>query len=364
MLKWAEGSEAATDALMWHSFQVYEKVARDHGPQALVSGVKGNFGIFAAHILTQELSLSGDAPQMLAIRDSLDAPEWELIRNRLAENWPLARKEALVEIARAEGRPELLIEFAGKQGAAAVKWLAAMAENPELDAEFREKLVTADAWKTLLRQQAGVSLDQRIATATAENADRKAEAVEQIARNDLAALLKDGRDWRHAFRHGEATAADVLAAVSASLPELSAGHPGVLKQQLFQQLVEEDPDRAMALLGDLPADERNRIALDTAGQVFANIDPETFLAALQHIPADTPQQWDARLAAWSRKSRVDARRLSEDYVAWVRALPAGLDREMALFSLARVVEDPVLAGELRTEIQDDQLKDLLGKEAR
>ena len=361
MLKWAEGSEAATDALMWHSFPVYDKIARDHGPEALTSGVKGNFGIFAAHILTQKLGEAGDSAQVLALRDSMDESEWTRVRDRLAANWPMDRRDALAEIARAEGRPELLIDFASKQGDAAVKWLAALAEDPALDADFREKLVAGDAWKTLLRQNAGISLEERIATATAGTAGREGEAVEQIARNDLAALLKDGRDWRHAFRSGDAEAAEVLAAVTASLPELSAQHASVLRQQLFQQLVEEDPDRAMTLLDDLPADERNRIALDAAARVFGNVDPETFLAALQHLPADTTEQWDARLAAWNRKSTVDARRLSEDYVAWVRALPAGIDREMALFSLARVVEDPALADELRAEIQEDRLK---GKEGR
>jgi hypothetical protein len=361
MLKWAEASDAATDALMWHSFPVYEKVARDQGPEALVSGVKGSFGLFAAHILTQQLGESADASQVLAIRESLDAPGWEQVRKRLAANWPMDRREALAEIARAEGRPELLIDFAGKQGAAAVKWLAAMAENPELDADFRDQLVAADAWKALLRQHAGTSLEQRIATATAGDAGREGEALEQIARNDLGALLKDGRDWRYAFRHGDVDAAEVLAAVTSSLPELATAHPSVLKQQLFQQLVEEDPGRAMALLDGLPADERHRIALDAAGRMFNHVDPEIFLTALRDLPADTPQQWDARLAAWNRKSTVDARRLSEDYVTWVRALPAGLDREMALFSLAGAVEDPALAAELRAEIQDERLK---GKEGR
>jgi hypothetical protein len=230
--------------------------------------------------------------------------------------------------------------------------------DESLDAEFREELLNSPRWNDFVLNGISMPLDERLKLLGAEDEARGRDVFGQLAERDLMAILKGGRDWRHAFRHGDADAAEVLAAMAKELPELAARAPEALRNQLFIQLSEEDPERAMALLGGLPEDEKARIAIQAPRWYFGNIDPNHFLAALEKVPADTPELWDARLDAWNNKTPRNHARLDQEYVAWVRQLAPGVDREMALFSLANAVQgkDGALAAELRGELTDAALK--------
>ena len=357
MTKWAETDPSTQEAMMWHCFPVYAKVVKDKGPAVLTGGLSGPFGKFAGLFMADGLAHS-DETQVLALKSTLSDAQWKEVRGQFKDAWPFTQKDTLAKIAIADKQPELLLEFARKKGTDGMKWLRGLLADESLDAEFKEQATASTAWKDYVRNDSSMPLDQRLKLLAGENQTPAPELYEQIAGKDLSAILKNGRDWRNVFRHGDADAAEVLAAMAKELPELASRAPDALRNRLYFELVEEDPERAMALLDGLPEAEKTRIAMDAARRAFGNIDPNQFVTALGKVPADTPELWDARLAAWAQNTTGNHLRLSDDYVAWVRNLPPGLDREMALFSLANTVrgKNAPLAAELRGEITDATLK--------
>jgi hypothetical protein len=358
LMTWAESGDAESEALLWHCIPVFSKVAKDKGPELFAGGLGGKFGGFAIFALAQELGSTADPARVLALKASLPEDRWLRLRGQLVNSWPFEQKDALVELAMAENQAAMLVGFAGRNGAEGTRWLSELMADESLDAGFRDELAKSPRWKDFVLNGTTMPLDERLKLLDAEDEARGRDVFGQLAERDLNAILKDGRDWRHAFRHGEADAAEVLAAMAKELPELAARAPEALRNQLFIQLSEEDPERAMALLDGLPEDEKAKIAIQAPRWYFGNIDPNQFLAALEKVPADTPELWDARLDAWNNKTPRNHARLDQEYVTWVRQLPPGVDREMALFSLANVVQgkDGSLAAELRGELTDAALK--------
>ncbi|WP_367874272.1 hypothetical protein [Luteolibacter sp. Populi] len=359
MMKWAESDGATQEAMMWHSFQVFDKVVKDKGPGVLAGGLGGAFGSFAAHFMAQGLGGQGaDAAQVLALKDTLPEDQWRRLRGQFERTWPFQQKDTLAAVAIAEQQPEMLLEFAKKNGAEGMKWLRGLLADQSLDAGFKGQVTGSTMWQDFVRSGTTMPLDERVKLLGGDEQAQARDLYGQLAEKDLSAILKNGRDWRHAFRHGEADAAEVLAAMAKELPELAGRAPEALRNRLFLELVEEDPERAMTLLEGLPEAEKAQVAMQAAARAFRNIDPNQFMAALGKIPADTPELRDARLEAWSHNTPRNHERLGEDYIAWVRELPPGLDREMALFSLAKTVQarDRALATGLRGELTDASLK--------
>jgi hypothetical protein len=358
LMKWAESGDAESEAFQWHCFLVFAKAAKDKGPEILAGGLDGKFGIFAAHFLIPELGKAGDMERVMALKSTLSDDQWLRLRKQFADSWPFEQRETLLKVAVAENQAVMLVGLAGKNGAEGTKWLSELMADESLDAGFRDELAKSPGWENFVLNGTSMPLDERLKLLGAEDEARGRDLFGQLAERDLSAILKDGRDWRHAFRHGEADAAEVLAAMAKELPELAARAPEALRNQLFIQLSEEDPERAMALLEGLPENEKAKIAIQAPRWYFGNIDPNHFLAALEKVPADTLELWDARLDAWNNKTPRNHARLDQEYVAWVRQLPPGVDREMALFSLANAVQgkDGALAAELRGELTDAALK--------
>ncbi len=90
----------------------------------------------------------------------------------------------------------------------------------------------------------------------------------------------------------------------------------------------------------------------------SGVDPNLFLTALLQVPTDDLRLWDARLDAWVKHGPDNYQRLDANYVGWVRALPDGVDRDMALYSLALAAskDNPALAADLLTDVKNDDLK--------
>ncbi len=150
----------------------------------------------------------------------------------------------------------------------------------------------------------------------------------------------------------------MLEATLAANPQVAASNPEAIRDRVFLRLLDEDPAAAMSLLDGLPAEERAEWALYAARTDLTEAKPENFLALLQQVPAETPEQWEGRLDAWNRSSNYHRSMNGEHYAGWVQALPPGLDREMGLYALARQVaaRDPALAASLRAQISDPKLK--------
>lgn len=360
MQRWTESGAGPQDAYFYHSLQVFDKLAKDKGPEALAGGLTGKFGTLTAHGVAVGLGYYADMDRALALKGTLTPQQWEMVRHRCAATWPMRRKDDILKLAITENSPDFLLEFVKRRGTEGTQWLSQAFANGSIDDSFAGQLTKSSLWEEFAKDGSILPLDERAEHLRATGNPNR-DVMGEIAKSDVNQLLRSGRDWRYAFRHGEADAEQVLAEISNSLPELASKAPDALRSQLYMELVEEDPARAAALLEGLPAEQRSQIASQATRTAFANVDPNDFLTALQQVPSDTPELWDTRLQAWNHKSQLNYRRLSDDYVTWVRQLPPGLDREMAMYSLALAANhlDSGIAAEMRAGITDPALKQKL-----
>ncbi|WP_367873954.1 hypothetical protein [Luteolibacter sp. Populi] len=341
-------------AFQYHGLIAFTELMNDKGWRSglpLMLGKSGPFLPNATRPFGMALGADPDLAVIAQIKEGAEPMVWGYIIRQLAADWPIERRGELLELALAENSPAVLARLGkGKPTPEMVRWMAELAKDESVPEKFRKEIT--DGWLQMATKQRELPLEERLEWVKGD------DKLGQLVARDVDAVLNEGRDWRHAFRNGKAGAEEILAAISKELPELAAGSPDVLRERLYYQLAEEDGARAAELLNGMTDDQRAAIILGATRSSFSNINPNEFLAALAVMPADKPELWDARLGAWSMKTPNNYGRLKEDYVEWVRDLPAGLDREMGLFSLAESVEDehPALAAELRAGITDGQLR--------
>src|SRR5690606_433821 len=119
--------------------------------------------------------------------------------------------------------------------------------------------------------------------------------------------------------------------VAAKLPSLSASAPDAIRNHLIKELAEDNGPAVIAELAELPADQKWEAAIKPARSMFYNVNPQHLYDYLQMIPADAGDSvWEQRLQAWTNQTRPNRTRFDTAYVSWVRKLPEGLDREMAI----------------------------------
>ncbi len=303
--------------------------------------------------LARLLGFSGDVNGLVSAADGMPLEQLQYFLTGAARNWPDSKQAELVQIAMERDQPAMLIAYHSNRpnsGSSLLKLL----EDPSLSESFRTKLTENPQLRDLLRNDPAVPLETRM---------RFGGNPFQMAHNDVSLLLDKERDWAFAFRKGEATAEGILAMVTAGTPGLAEREPAALRMHLFRELAEESPAKAMELLNDLPEDERGEEVLFVSRTHFDGVEPDKFLELLQQVPANTPQQWESRLDTWNRRSFTNNERLQDGYVEWVQALPPGLDRDMAHYSLARAVNEsnPSLAASLRGEVVDPKLQQRIAK---
>jgi hypothetical protein len=347
---------------------VVEQLAKDKGVDAVLPIFNNRDQAFnAIYSSARVLGESGNLHLMSELKDKLVPDQWDQLKSFFGIQCPWENRSTLVEFALSENQPELLADFGRFQeehSAGVASWILGMFRDESLDAGFREKLSGIDRLKDIALSSSALPMDQRIALMQkGVTAPPDQRVYDELAKTDVAKQLVEGRDWPYEFRHGNVDANEVLAALSKELSETNSKAPDALRMAVFQSLVEEDSARAVALLDGLPPSERAGIVLDAAKNQFFKVHPGEFLAALQQIPADDPKYWDARLDAWVRHGPENYQRLDEGYVDWVVDLPEGVDRDMALYSLAlaSAKKNPSLAASLRSQVKDEELKRRISK---
>jgi len=328
------------------------------GPEPVADALhaKSEFTVLASFKIAEAMGKRHDLEEISRLKEGMPPGDWERLRGIMARAWPEENREDLLTASLGEGDPGMLTNFATRaKSAEAQRWLLQLASDESLPEEFRKRLGASAALTESVLSNTDIPIGERLARQPGED---EAARLSSLASRDVKTALNEGQDWRHAFLHGEASATEVLQAVSKDLPEWNARSAAELRNQLYVELVEEDPGRAMELLADMPPAERAAVAIQGPLRGFRDVNPERFFEALELIPSDTPELWNSRLEAWQRRAMEDQQRYSDDYVQWVRDLPPGVDREMGLFSLAKAVAEkqPALAEDLRSGIQDPGLR--------
>lgn len=347
---------------------VVEQLAKEKGVDAVLpvfnNRDQASNAIFSS---ARVLADSGNLHLMSELKDKLVPDQWDQMKFFFSAQCPWENKSTIVEFALSENQPELVANFGRFQKedpAKAASWILEMFRDESLDAGFREKLSGIDRLKEIALSSSALPMDQRIALmqkGVMTPPDQK--VYDELAGTDVAKRLIEGRDWPYEFRHGNVDANEVLSVLSKELSETNSKAPDALRMAVFQNLVEEDGARAAVLLEGMPPSERAAAVLDAAKNQFFRVDPREFLSALQQVPADDPQYRDARLDAWVKHGPENYRRLDAEYVNWVTDLPEGVDRDMALYSLAlaSAENNPSLAASLRSQVKDEELKRRISK---
>lgn len=146
--------------------------------------------------------------------------------------------------------------------------------------------------------------------------------------NVVSDLLSSGRDYCFEFRHGRVSAGKILQDLQAQMPqdfdEVEA------RKLLFQELVGEDPKRALVLLEGLPEDDKKNVMRRATGRAFTGANPELLLSFTDELPGEwTSQEKENLLRGWGFHSYSNVKRYGKDYLDWMFVLPI-TDSERAM----------------------------------
>jgi len=325
------------------------------------NGDGGQFNNQLRSQMARELGANADPGEIAAVNQQLESADGSRIDAKLlATSWPIEKADDFLAVAGLDASPDTFGYFATKHGEAGAKWFEDLLASGKLPPEQHEAIVTSKAYGDFMLQSPSVDLDKRLQVLASLNPDRPAELLlAQIGNRDIGGLLKNGTDYRFAFRNGSMTAEEVVAAVSSALPQLAAKSPDTIRTYLFGELAEEDGPKAMSLLGNLPEEEKWKAAMKPVVSMFHGVNPQQFYDYLQHVPADaSPQSLDERVKAWTNLGRENHTRLGTSYLSWVRGLPEGLDKDMAALSIVQSADrkDQKLADEFAASIKDERIR--------
>ncbi len=311
--------------------------------------------------LARELGAKADLNEIAIVNQQFsETGAYRILPQLLATSWPMEKADEFLTIAQQEKSPDVFSDFAVKHGEEGAKWFEDLLASGTLTPEKQEAIVTSKAYGDFMLKSPSVDLDKRLEVLASLNPDRSPEQLLfQITNRDIGASLKDGPDYRFAFRNGSMTAEEVVSAVSASLPQLAAKSPDAIRSYLFGELAEEDGPKAMSLLGNLSEEEKWKTAMKPVTSMFHGVNPQQFYDYLQHIPVDASQQsLDERIKAWTNLGRENQTRLGDGYLDWVRQLPEGPDKDMAALSIVESsnLKNQKLADEFAATIKDDRIR--------
>ena len=201
----------------------------------------------------------------------------------------------------------------------------------------------------------GLTFEQRLTLKTGLHpGGSESEAIKSIAFMDVYDLLNDGsmNGVMASFHEGGTDPRAVLSSISDALPELSASAPDAVRDQVFLTLAQSNTTAALELLANLPEEERYRKVTDLSQQRLGEGDPKHLLELFEAVPFNPEYgTMQERLQAWSRLTGRAYRRYGDDYIEWIRKMPSGVNRDMALSALAGRIEkdDPAQAAALQAE---------------
>ncbi|MDB6077359.1 MAG: hypothetical protein JWO82_1106, partial [Akkermansiaceae bacterium] len=360
---WADSSHSAVSArflgvAVGEAMKVpsaIDKLLRDAGP----ASSSGAYSIRRA--MAGELAREPDSGRLAVVKDLIPPDQWKDFCQNLSYQWPPDRREALLAFAIQQNQPGMISGLANGYQTSTPEseressaWLIKMMDDPALPVDFRQALLADKGFGSAIAWNSSAPLALRVQFSDGAT---ESEKYESLCRADLSRALTNSIDWPGLVRSGDATAAEVLAAATQASPELAASAPTELRDQVFAQLAVENTPAAMKLLDGLPEEDRNDAILNAIRTRFQRASPDTFLQVIQQVPADDPALWESRVDAWNSSVVWLNRNSTGDFAAWVEDLPAGPDREIALYSLARSRErsDGDTAARLRSQITDPRL---------
>lgn len=265
----------------------------------------------------------------------------------MVRGWPAANAAGFLDLALATADLKLVQNFLQGHDRRSSELLVLMDQRQDLPEAFADFLASDPQLRGHLYRYAdpSVPLDQRIAQmknlAWLKDATPEAlreSALKQISTVDINELMKTGPDYRYAFRHGAMTADEILAAVRETFPELAAASDYETRVRVFAELASEDAQAAFSLIAHLPEEERNLAVILQSHWTFRDTPPDAFYDTINLAPGpDSAEAAPQRADAWFSYGSSAYRKYGEYYLDWVRELPAGVNRDVARSTLAKVL---------------------------
>ena len=272
----------------------------------------------------------------------------------MVRGWPADNASGFLDLALGTGDLKLVQNFLQGPARRSSELLVLMDGRKDLPEAFAAFLASSPELRGHLYRYAdpSVPLDERIAQmknlAWLKDATPEAlreGALKQISTVDINELMKTGPDYRYAFRHGAMTADEILAAVRGTFPELAAASDFETRVRVFNELASEDAQAAFSLIAHLPEEERNLAVIHQSRWTFRDTPPEAFYEMINLAPGpDSAEAAPQRADAWTNYGSSAYREYGDYYLDWVRELPAGVNRDVARSTLAKVLRQSNQAG--------------------
>jgi len=319
-----------------------------------------NFAENTAEQMAPHFGATGDLNNLEAFRNQVGSA-WNDVRDNALKAWPAEKSDELIGFL--EESPDLLIHYATMKNDEGAEWLLKLLTSDRLNEPTRQALAEDYQFRNLLIVSSKISPELRVREIMRSNPDQsEGEIRRQIVANDVMVALNSGSDLRYSFRYGKISAEEVFQDVSSRLPALAGDSSVALRRQVYQELAEENSQAAMSLLKDLSSEQRQDAISQAPLEMFGDLDPQRLYDFLQTIPTtDNDAAWEKRLQSWEARTDRNQERLGNDYITWVKNLPAGTDREMAIFGLIANDSDPLPPAESQDLIQEIRAPKLLSR---
>lgn len=311
------------------------------------------------YMIAAEAGRRGDPEMVAAFRQAVSANEWSNSYGMLVESWPPEKRDELFKTAAAESSPSMLTSFIRKQGIEGYQWLKTQLASDDLDPAFKQALLKDSGYRQIIWNTPEIPFEERIEILAGFNKDKPIEQLQlEVGGGDVTRFLNAGRDWKYAFHTGNTSMEEVYQAAATALPELARSSPEALRNQIYKELAQENPQAALASIDAFSGGDKWGTAMKAARWMFKDANPEVFYDYVTKIPVESSETaWQDRLGAWNESARDAYAKLGPEYSTWVLALPDGADKEMASYNLLKYVRDKEsdLAKSLLGQVKDPRL---------
>lgn len=316
--------------------------------------------IFLSNQLGRRTGQAGDFAAFAAMYEAMTSHRAEFA-DAVGKNWPAGEGGELMEFALEHKELSMLGNALQRVKAEEViEWLdkAMAADGKDMQVE---RLMMNYGWKILDTHRDELGLEGTLALRERFDSlsDKRGEstprefAAKSVINSDVQKAMSDAafRDVMYSFMEGTTDAAAVLASVKAAVPDSGEAFPDLVQDQVYAVLVAKKPAAAVELLAGLPEAERyqkvNELAYHAIG---INPRPERIHELFEAVPHESGVgQEAAREAAWHRVGSKAYALYGDDYLVWLKQLPAGPNRDMAVSAMVQQLErtEPAKANQLR-----------------
>lgn len=260
----------------------------------------------------------------------------------LGREWPVERREELLAALDPKSAAAAIGGIMGRMpGISGGEWVLENLKNGGFSDDLRQAMAEGELGKYFNRFK-GVTLQQRLdimgelGTLQKIGADR---AKNEMIFNSLRTAFYNSNsddDILYGLRHGVMTAGEVAGLVAKNTPDPGA-HRGEYNSQMFRTLAEENLPAAMEVLSGMsPADQELQKAY-AARWWFREVNPNEFYKLTEELNASGNESVKSMMQdAWNDKANSNLSRFGPAYLEWIKTLPDGTNKTLALRSVQNV----------------------------